>query len=97
MKKVKIYAHLIEKLAENDVMASVNKHLLPMTLDSGAEISIVPQEFVEPSNFTGESLKFKGILVKGEWIEAKVAKVPITIGLEYFQERVLAVPGEDLG
>ena len=49
MKKVKIYAHLIGKLAENDVMASVNKHLLPMYLDSGAEKSIVPQEFVEPS------------------------------------------------
>ena len=58
-------------------MASVNKHLLPMTLDFSAEISIVPQEYVEPSHFTGESLKFKGTLVKGEWIEAKVAKIPI--------------------
>ena len=97
VKKVKIFAHLIETLAKNDVMASVNNHLLPMTLDSGAEISIVPQEFVNPSDFTGESLKFKGVLAKHAWTEARVANVPITIGPESFQERVLAVPGEDLG
>ena len=43
VKKVKILAHPIETLAENDVMASVNNHLLPMILDSGAQVSIVPQ------------------------------------------------------
>ena len=97
VKKVKIDAHLIETLAENDVMASVNSHLVPMTLDSGAEISLVPKEFVNPDNYTGESLKFKGVDAAGEWIEAKVANVTIRIGPESFQERVLAVPGERLG
>ena len=56
VKKVKIFAHLIETLSKNDVMASIHNHLLPITLDSGAEISIVPQEFVNPSDFTGESV-----------------------------------------
>ena len=51
----------MECLAENDVMASVDNHLVPMTLDSGAEVSIVPQEFVRLSDYTGEKLKFKGV------------------------------------
>ena len=75
IKKDKIFAHLIETLAKNDSMASVNNQLLPMTLDSGAEISIVPQEFVNPSDFTGESLKFKGVLAKHAWTEARVVSV----------------------
>ena len=98
--KIKILSRMIECLAENDVMASVNSHLVPMILDSGAEVSTVPQEFVNPSKFTEEKLKFKSVFAKQEWTEAKVARVariPIVIGSESFQEKVLAVHGEDLG
>ena len=74
----------IECLAENDVMASVNSHLVPMALDSRAAVSIVPQKFVNSSNFTGEKLKFNGVFAKQEWTEARVARVPIVICPESF-------------
>ena len=57
----------------------------------------MPQEFVNPSDFTGEMLKFKGVLVKHEWTQARVANVPVNIGPVSFVEKALAVPGEDLG
>ena len=82
VKKEKIVAHMIETLAENDVMASVNDHRLPMTLDSGEEVSIVPQEFVKPSDFMGETLKW---CLCQTWVtEARVANVHVTIGQESF-------------
>ena len=97
VKRVKILASQVETLGENDVMASVNSNLMPMTLDSGAEMSIVPREFVRESEYMGETLKFMGVLINHEHSEAKVASVKITIGHESIQEQVLAVLGEDLG
>ena len=73
VKRVTILAHMIESLAENEVMTSVNGNFSPMTQDSGAEVSIVPEEFVDSSDYAGESLKFRGVQAKCEWIEAKVA------------------------
>ena len=75
VKKVKISTEQIETLDKNDVMASVNDKLVPMTLDSGAKISIAPKEFVKQSDFIGETLKFKGILANYELTEAQVANV----------------------
>ena len=86
VKRIKILPELVECLAENNVMASVNNHLVPMTLDSGAEVTIVPQEFVKPSDCMEEKLKFNGVLAKHEWTEARVAMIPVVIGIESFQE-----------
>ena len=41
----------IETLEDNDVMANVNGHLVPTTIDSGAKISIVPKEFIKSDEF----------------------------------------------
>ena len=62
VKKVTISAGMIETLDDNDVVALVNGHLVPIAIDSGAKMSIVPQEFVEQSDFVGEILTFKGVL-----------------------------------
>ena len=97
VKKVTISADQVETLDTNDVMASVNGQLVPITIDSGAKVSIVPEESVQELDFVGETLKFKSNLSKCEWTEAQVANVPITIGSEFFVEKVLAVPGDDLG
>ena len=97
VKKIKILASQVETLGENDVMASANSNLMPMTLNSGAEMPIVTREFVRESEYTGETFKFRGVLTNHEHSEAKVASVKITIGHESFQEQVVAVPGEDLG
>ena len=77
-------------------MARVNGHLVPTTIDSGAKISIVPNEFIKSDDFVGETLKFKGVLAGYEWTKAHVAKVPMSIGKEPFVEKVLVVLGKDL-
>ena len=92
VKKVTIQAHLMERLATNDVMARFNDVRVPMTIDSGAEASIVPHELVRPQDFTGETIKCKGAFDKQVWTDARVASVNIVIGNESFQEKVLAVP-----
>ena len=33
----------------------VDEHTLPITVDSGAEISVVPEECMKESQFTGET------------------------------------------
>ena len=82
----------MERLATNDVMARFNDVRVPMTIDSGAEASIVPHELVRPQDFTGETIKCKGAFDKQVWTDARVASVNIVIGNESFQEKVLAVP-----
>ena len=49
----------------------------------------MPQEFVREQDFTGETLKFKGVLAKHKWTEARVADVQFVIGPETFREKVL--------
>ena len=57
----------IETLDNMDVMGSVNGKLLPITIYSGANVSIVTEEFVKSSDFDGNTLKFKGILAGYQW------------------------------
>ena len=64
MKKVLIQEDQIAHLANNDVMAIVGGVRIPMTFDTGAQISLVPIELVRPDKFTGETLRFKGVLSK---------------------------------
>ena len=65
---------MIETLDDNDVMVSVNCHLVPITIDSGAKMSIFQQEFIQQSDFVGETFKFKGVLAGYKWREAQVTQ-----------------------
>ena len=96
VKKVLIQEDQIAHLANNDVMAIVGGVRIPMTFDTGAQISLVPIELVRPDEFTGETLRFKGVLSKQSWSEGKVATVTMSVGNQLFQSRALALPGEEL-
>ena len=97
VRKVTIQADKIERLATNDVMAMINEVRIHMTIDSGAEVSIVPLELVKPEELTGDSTKCKGSFDKQTWTDAKIAHVTITISTESLQTKVLSVPADDLG
>ena len=43
------------KLKDNELMGSIGAHILPVTCDSGADITIVPEECVQEGKFTGET------------------------------------------
>ena len=86
----------IVHLAANDVMSHITDKRVPMTFDTGAQISLVPIELVRKEEFTGEMLKFKGISKDGNWSEGKVANVTFTVENDKFCSRALALPGESI-
>ena len=55
VRRVQVTEDLIEMLKENEVFVAVGPHRMPVTLGTGAEITVVPEEAVDPSQFTGES------------------------------------------
>ena len=69
---------------------------IPLTIDSGAMISVVPIELVRESEFTGEVSKFKGLNSKCEWSQGKVANVTFVVGSDKFTSRAVAVPGDTI-
>ena len=88
VRKVTIQADKIKRLATNNVMAKINEVRIPMTIDSGAKVSIVPLELVKQEELTGDSTKCKGAFDKQTWTDAKIAHVTITVGTESLQIKV---------
>ena len=75
----------IKLLDENEMMGEVRKLTLPTTLDTGAHYTLIPEEMVDPKDFTGKTAKLNlALKVAGEdtedrdW-EGKEAIVQIKI------------------
>ena len=84
----------MKALGNSEVMAEMLGILLPVTLDSGAQVTIVPEEAVKESEFTGETTRFNGIM-HGEY-SGKLANIVLQIGGETFARTAVAVPGKDI-
>ena len=87
----------IEELNRNDAIAEANGYLIPITFDSGAAVSLIPREFVSVRDYTGKKRRFKGVLTKYDWEEAPEVMITMHCGPVSFTDKMLAVPGEDLG
>ena len=96
VKWVVIPENKIVHLARNDVMSEIAGKRVPLTFDTGAQISLVPNELVSEEEFTGEVSKFKGINSKREWSEGRVAKITFTVGADKFISKAVALPGESI-
>ena len=55
IKRVQVNEDLIETLKENEVFGAVGLYRMPITIDTGAEVTVVPEEAVEPYQLTGET------------------------------------------
>ena len=97
VKKILIQADKIEPLGMSDVMAKVEGKNIPMTFDTGAEISLIPDELVKPEQLTGETMKIKGVGEDSTCLEGNIARVTFTVGSVKFHCRALAVPGSKMG
>ena len=75
-------------------MGQMSGILLPITLDSGAQVTVLPEEIVKDSEFTRERTRFKGIIQVEH--EGRIANVSIQIGGEQFERKAVAVPGRDI-
>ena len=82
-------------LKDNELMGSIGAHVLPVTCDSGADITIVPEECVQQSDFTGETCEvssFNRVVSSG-----KICNVEVKLGDRTFKRKAVAQPGKDLG
>jgi len=47
------------QLKLNEMLGFIGGHILPITCDSGANVTVVPEECVQPDQFTGEMCSSK--------------------------------------
>ena len=94
VKRVLIPEDKIVHLAANDVMGKIADTSIPMTFDTGAQISLVPIELVKEDEFMGETSKFKGVTTEGSWSEGKVALVTFSVETDRFLSRAVTLLGE---
>ena len=95
VKRVQVTEDLIEMLKENEVFGAVGPHRMPVTLDTGAEITVVPVEAVDASQFTGESRTLRAF--NNNESVGKVCIVEITAGDQVLQKQAVTQPGASLG
>jgi len=75
-------------------MGELSAILLPVTLDTGAQITVVSEAVTEGA-FTGETTKFRGIM-QVEFSGKLTNVVVLQIGGESFARTAVAVPGEEI-
>ena len=95
VKKVKVREDLIEKLRTNEVFGAVGPHRMPVTCDTGADITVVPEEAVEPDEFTGETCELRSFN-DGQSV-GKRCVVTISAGNRRFTRKAVTQPGQSLG
>ena len=95
VKKVRVQEDKIETLKLNKVFGAVGPHRMPITMDTGAEITVIPEEAVQPHQFSGESRVLKSFN-KAE-SRGKVCTVDVTIGNTILQKKAVTQPGASLG
>ena len=59
VRRVRIQEDLIQTLKENEVFGAVGPYRMPITLDTGADITVVPEESVEQDQFIGETCELR--------------------------------------
>ena len=76
------------------IPGKINDHEVHMTIDTGAQITIVPGIYVYTDNLTGESVPILG--VNGDPVDYQLATVPITLKGKTRMERVAVAPANQL-
>ena len=85
----------VSLLKDNELMGSIGKHVLPITCDSGADITIVPEECVSECEYTGETCEVASFNRKIS--SGKTCNIAVIVGGRRFLRRAVAQPGADLG
>ena len=95
-KRVQMREQSPELLDENDVLATVDGYSLPMTIDTGAKISIMPTEFVRENLLIGRVESIKGFEKMALFGEVPTALVDIRVGDLVIPRKVALLDGETL-
>ena len=95
IKRVKVAEDKIERLKQNEVFVAVGPHRMPVTLYTGAEVTVVPEESMEPHQLSGETRTLRSFN-NGESV-GNVCTVDISVGDNVFKKQAVTQPGESLG
>ena len=95
MKCVQVETQQFMLLKDNELMGSIGEHVLPVTCDSGADITIVPEECVPQKDFTGDTCEVASFNRKIS--SGKICNIVVTVGGRQFLRKAVAQPGADLG
>ena len=95
VKKVTVQESKLESLKHNEVFGSVGPHRMPVTLDTGAEITVVPEEAVDPSQFTGDTCELRSF--NNTKSQGRKCVVQVSAGKQTFTKQAVTQPGKSLG
>ena len=96
VKRVERQHESVQTLRGNELLAKVEGYSIPMTIDSGAEMSVIPKELVDVVKYTGRTEVIKSFAVSDEPCEVPVAEVTMEIGGHKVVREVALVDGNTL-
>ena len=94
VKRIQIPRNRVIPLKHNELFVSIRGHSLPITCDSGADVTVVPEECVRDEEFTGESCTldtFNKVKTVG-----RKCNVQIQVEDRIFVREAVTQPGADL-
>ena len=94
VKRIQIPRHKIVQLKSNKLLGSIRGHSIPITCDSGADMTVVPEECVGDSDFTGDTCTigtYNNVKTSG-----KRCNVSIRIQDRVLVREAVTQPGADL-
>jgi len=91
-RRVRLPAEKLLYLQANELFGQVGVHGVPITCDSGAQVSVVPDECVKEEELTGETQILEDFHTGH--VTGKVCQVTFTIARRSFRKRAVTLPGE---
>ena len=95
VRRVRIQENLIQTLKENEVFGAVGPYRMPITLDTGADITVVPEESVEQDQFTGETCELRSF--NDGKSRGRKCVIQVTVGEHKLTREAVTQPGDSLG
>ena len=94
VRRINIPVNKVVPLKRNELFGAIGSHRLPITCDTGADVTVIPEECVRKDQLTGEDCElsaFNKTKSKGKW-----CNVQITIADKVFYRKAVTQPGEAL-
>ena len=94
VRRIQIPINHVKPLKDNEVMATVEGQVLPTMIDSGAEVTVVPEECVGEQQLTGETVTLDAYNMSQS--VGRKYNIQIAVGDRVFSRAAVAQPGEDI-
>ena len=94
VKRIEIPSDKVVELKQNELFGAVGKHRLPITCDTGSDVTLVPEECVTKEQLTGDTCEVRAFN-KSKFV-GKVCNIDVTVHGKVFHRKAVTQPGESL-